>query len=54
MRCYFVPDGAKEKRIEDETKATVRCEPFEQPGTSGKDMLTGEETTTQVLFAVAY
>ena len=54
VRCYFNPDRANEKRIKDETKATVRCVPFEQPGTEGKDILTGQETKTQVLFAVAY
>ena len=54
VRCYFTPDRANEKKIKDETKATVRCIPFEQPGTPGKDILTGQETKTQVLFAVAY
>jgi prolyl-tRNA synthetase len=54
VRCYFTPDRANEKRIKDETKATVRCIPFEQPSAPGKDILTGQETKTQVLFAVAY
>ena len=54
VRCYFKPDRANEARIKEQTKATVRCVPFDQPGTPGKDILTGEETTTQVLFAQAY
>jgi prolyl-tRNA synthetase len=54
VRCYFKPDRANEKKIKDETKATVRCIPFEQAGGSGKDIITGEETSTQVLFATAY
>ena len=54
VRAYFKPDPANEAKIKDETKATVRCIPLEQPGTKGKDILTGEETDTQVLFAVAY
>jgi prolyl-tRNA synthetase len=54
VRCYFKPDRANEKRIKDETKATVRCIPFEQPGAKGKDIYTGEETDTVVLFAQAY
>jgi len=54
VRCYFKPDRENEKKIKDQTKATVRCIPFEQPGTIGKDVFTGEETTTQVLFATAY
>jgi len=54
VRCYFKPDRAAEAKIKEETKATVRCIPFDQPGTSGKDILTGEETSTQVIFATAY
>ncbi|HEX8522816.1 MAG TPA: proline--tRNA ligase [Tepidisphaeraceae bacterium] len=54
VRAYFNPSVENEKRIKDETKATVRCIPFEQPGVGGKDVFTGEETSTQVLFAQAY
>ncbi len=54
VRCFFKPDVTNETRIKNETKATVRCIPFEQPGTTGKDIFTGEETNTQVLFAQAY
>jgi prolyl-tRNA synthetase len=54
VRCYFQPDRANEAKIKEETKATVRCVPFDQPGTAGKDIYTGKETQTQVLFAQAY
>jgi prolyl-tRNA synthetase len=54
VRCYFKPDRVNEARIKDETKATVRCVPFDQPSTPGKDLLTGEETMSEVLFAQAY
>jgi prolyl-tRNA synthetase len=54
VRCYFTPNRDHEKRIKDETKATVRCIPFDQPWTKGKDIYTGEETDTVVLFAQAY
>jgi len=54
VRCYFEPNVENEKRIKEQTKATVRCIPFDQPGTSGKDILTGNQTGTQVLFAQAY
>jgi prolyl-tRNA synthetase len=54
VRCYFKPSRENEKRIKEETKATVRCIPFEQPGAKGKDVYTGEETDTVVLFAQAY
>src|SRR6185437_14650322 len=54
VRCWFTPNKAIEARIKEETKATVRCIPFNQPGGTGKDVYTGDETGTQVLFAQAY
>ncbi|MBC8107382.1 MAG: proline--tRNA ligase [Anaerolineae bacterium] len=54
VRCFFKPDKSNEAKIKTETKATVRCIPFDQPGTSGKDIFTGEETNVHVLFAQAY
>jgi prolyl-tRNA synthetase len=54
VRCYFIPDRANEAKIKEETKATVRCIPFDQPATPGKCIYTGRETTTRVLFAQAY
>ena len=54
VRCYFEPDRAAEARIKEETKATVRCIPFDQPDGPGKSIYDGRETRTQVLFAQAY
>jgi prolyl-tRNA synthetase len=54
VRCYFTPNREIEAKIKDQTKATVRCIPFDQPGAPGKDIFTGQETPTQVLFAQAY
>ena len=54
VRCFFEQDPAREKTIQEETKATVRCIPFEQSGKSGPCIITGQETTTEVLFARAY
>jgi prolyl-tRNA synthetase len=54
VRCYFKPDRAAEARIKDETKATVRCIPFDQKAGKGKCIYSGEETDTEVLFAQAY
>lgn len=54
VRCHFNPDPANEARIKQETKATVRCVPFDQSGNRGKDILSGEETATEVIFAQAY
>ena len=54
VRCWFTPGKEAEAKIKAETKATVRCIPFDQPGGEGKCILSGEMTTTQVLFALAY
>src|ERR1035437_5950995 len=43
VRCYFTPNKENEAKIKNETKATVRCIPFEQAGTPGKDVFTGED-----------
>lgn len=54
VRCFFKPDPEAEAKIKEETKATVRCIPFDQPGQTGRCVFTGQETDTQVLFAQAY
>ncbi len=54
VRCFFRPDPAAEKRIKDETKATVRCIPLAQPATLGKCIVSGAEGSPEVLFAQAY
>ncbi len=43
-----------EERIKDETKATIRCIPFEGDKTPGKCMVTGKPSERRVLFARAY
>ena len=46
-----------EDRIKEETKATIRCLPFEadeESLTPGVDMLTGKPSARRVLFARAY
>jgi len=43
-----------EARIKDETKATVRCIPFDGDKTEGKCMVTGKFSAQRVLFARAY
>ncbi|HEU5102358.1 MAG TPA: proline--tRNA ligase [Roseiflexaceae bacterium] len=53
-RAYWAGTNDDEKRIQDEIRATIRCIPLEQPSTSGKCVLTGKETTQQVIFARAY
>ena len=43
-----------EERIKEETKATIRCVPFEGDTTPGVDMITGKPSARRVLFARSY
>ncbi|WP_118196743.1 proline--tRNA ligase [Albibacterium indicum] len=43
-----------EKRIKDETKATIRCIPINNKQEAGTCILTGKPSTQRVLFAKAY
>ncbi len=43
-----------EARVKDDTKATTRNIPFDQPGGSGKCIVCGADATEQVVFARAY
>ena len=49
-------DGTTETelKIKDETKATIRCIPFDGDTTPGKCMVTGRPSARRVLFARAY
>lgn len=52
--AYWAGSTEDEKRIQDETRATIRCIPLEQPEQAGRCFYTGQETTQQVIFARAY
>ena len=43
-----------ENRIKEETKATIRCIPFDSPEEEGKCIFTGNSSKRRVLFARAY
>ncbi|WP_028668800.1 proline--tRNA ligase [Runella zeae] len=49
-------DGTSEteEKIKEETKATIRCIPFDAPREEGKCILTGKPSSQRVLFARAY
>jgi len=49
-------DGTSETemKVKQETKATIRCIPFEDNPTGGKCMVTGKPSKQKVLFARAY
>ena len=54
VRCFWAGTDNDERRIQEETQATIRCIPLEQPGTSGKCVYTGKESKQMVVFAKAY
>jgi prolyl-tRNA synthetase len=43
-----------EEKIKEETKATMRCIPIEQPGGSGKCIYCGQPAADKAIFAKAY
>ena len=49
-------DGTRETedRVASETKATIRCIPFNRSGEAGKCMVTGKPSEGRVVFAKAY
>jgi prolyl-tRNA synthetase len=54
VRCYWAGTTEDEKRVQDETRATIRCILLDQPSQAGTCVLTGKETSQQVIFARAY
>ncbi len=53
-RAWWAGSSADEVAIKDETKATIRCIPLEQPGGKGACIYTGEEATEMAIFGRAY
>ncbi len=53
-RAWWAGDAEDEARIKEETKATVRCIPLEQPGGSGVCFYTGKPATEIAIFGKAY
>jgi prolyl-tRNA synthetase len=53
-RGWWAGTSDDEKQIQEETKATLRCLPFEQPDGSGRCFYTGKPATQLAIFARAY
>lgn len=53
-RAHWDGTAETETKIKDDTKATIRCIPFENKGEPGKCMVTGKPSEQRVLFARAY
>lgn len=54
IKTYWCGSKECEDKIKEETKASIRCIPFEQQEASGKCIYCGEESSTIVYFARAY
>lgn len=52
--CHWDGTPETEARIKDETKATIRCIPFDAEEEEGKCMVTGKPSRRRVLIARAY
>jgi prolyl-tRNA synthetase len=52
--AWWCGDAACEARVKDDTKATTRCIPLEQPGGSGECIVCGKHASQKVYFARAY
>ena len=54
VSAHWDGTGETEERIKEETKATIRCIPLDNPPEEGRCILTGKPSKERVLFAVAY
>ena len=54
VRVKWAEDSAAELAIKEETKATLRVIPLEQPPVEGKCIYTGKPATCEAIFARAY
>ncbi|GAB4271760.1 MAG: proline--tRNA ligase [Candidatus Promineifilaceae bacterium] len=53
-RAWWAGSNEDEQRVKEETKATIRCFPLEQPEGSGTCVLTGKPATRVAIFGRAY
>jgi len=53
-RVWWCGDEACEEKVKAETKATIRCIPFDQPGSTGDCIVCGKQSNTEVIMARAY
>lgn len=53
-RAWWCGETACEERVKGETKATIRCIPFDQPGGEGACIVCGQAATQRVIMARAY
>ncbi|MCK5766955.1 MAG: proline--tRNA ligase, partial [Candidatus Atribacteria bacterium] len=54
IKTYWCGNRECEDKIKEETKASIRCIPFEENKALGKCIYCGKKTSTLVYFARAY
>lgn len=54
LMCHWCGDPACEARIKDDTRATIRCIPFDRKEETGQCLICGRESQGRVLMAKAY
>jgi prolyl-tRNA synthetase len=54
VRAWWCGRIECEDKVKEETKATTRCIPFDQPGGSGRCVVCGEPASEVAIFARAY
>ncbi len=54
LLCHWDGTTETEEKIKEDTKATIRCIPFDGDQTPGVDMVTGKPSARRVIFARAY
>ncbi len=53
-RVWWAGNDEEEQRVKEETKATIRCFPFDQPGGTGTCFYTGKPANKVAIFGRAY
>jgi prolyl-tRNA synthetase len=53
-RVWWAGDNDEEQQVKEQTKATIRCFPFDQPGGTGTCFYTGRAADTIAIFGRAY
>ena len=54
LKSHWCGDGACETKVQEETKATIRCIPFDEADEKGKCIVCGKASPKRVIFAKAY
>ncbi len=54
LLCHWDGSAETEEKIKNDTKATIRCIPFDGDHTPGRCMVTGRPSKQRVVFALAY